>query len=280
MGRVEGQVALITGAARGQGRSHATALAKEGAHIIAFDICEQLAWVQYPMATVDDLNTTSELVRRAGRRALAIRGDVRSLPDLADAVRAGMAEFGRIDIVSVNAGIGSTGRAWELTEEQWRTMIDVNLTGAWLTVRAVVPSMIAGGRGGSIIFTNSIAGLVGRQHMAHYVAAKHGLVGLMRTLANELAPYRIRVNSIHPTNVNTKMIDNPAARSLYASADAGPQEAAEQFAAAAAALNAIPVPWVECSDVSNAVLWLASAESRYVTGAILPIDAGASIKSS
>lgn len=276
MGRVERLVAFITGAARGQGRSHAVTLAAEGADIVAFDICRPLPSVAYALATEEDLDTTCALVRERGRRALAFRGDVRSMTDLIGAVEGALHELGRIDVICANAGIGSLGRAWELEVEQWQEMIDVNLTGAWLTVRAAVPAMIAAGRGGSIIFTNSIAGLVGRQNMAHYVAAKHGLVGLMRTLANELAPYRIRVNSIHPTNVDTDMIRNEAAQSLYAT-DSG--DAATEFAAAATALNAIPVPWIEPSDVSSAVLWLASDESRYVTGAILPVDAGASIKS-
>lgn len=277
MGRVSGKAAFITGIARGQGRSHALKLAQEGAQIIGIDLCRQLHSVGYSLATARDLKETVELVEQMGGRIVASQGDVRRGVDLEAAVESGIRAFGNIDIVCINAGIASTGFSWEITEVQWREMIDVNLTGAWLTVRAVIPSMIAAGRGGSIIFTNSIAGTVGRQKMAHYVAAKHGLLGLMRTLANELAQYRIRVNSVSPTNVDTDMIRNSGAYSLY-SAD-GETPTAEGFARAVTRLNAIPVPWVAASDVSNAVLWLASDESQYVTGAVIPVDAGAAIKS-
>ena len=229
------------------------------------------------MATHEDLAYTVSLVEHTGRRIYAARGDVRSYADLSEAVHMGMELFGQIDIVCANAGIASTGLAWKLTEEQWREMIDVNLTGSWLTAKAAIPAMIESGQGGSIIFISSVAGLIGRQHMAHYVAAKHGLVGLMRTLANELAEYRIRVNSIHPTNVNTDMIRNPAAHDLYA--PPGVHGTPQQFIEAITDLNAFPIPWVESSDVSNAVLWLASEESRYVTGTVVPVDAGASVKS-
>lgn len=174
-----------------------------------------------------------------------------------------------------NAGIGSLGRSWELTEKQWRDMIDVNLTGVWHTIRAAVPHMIDANRGGSIIFTNSVAGTLGRPNMSHYAASKHGLVGLMRSLANELAPYFIRVNSIHPCNVDTDMVQNTTGRRLLLPDVENPSR--EEFAAATE-LSVIPVPWVESVDVSNAVLWLASAEARYVTGATLPVDAGAAIK--
>lgn len=279
MARLDGRVAFITGIARGQGRSHALKLAQEGADIVGIDICNPVAFasVGYGLATVEDLAETSRSVQQIGRRIVTSQGDVRCYEDLQQAVGAGVDAFGHIDIVCVNAGIASTALAWELTEIQWREMIDVNLTGAWLTVKAVVPEMIAAGRGGSIIFTNSIAGTVGRQRMGHYVAAKHGLIGLMRTLANELGPYGIRVNSISPGNVDTDMIRNSGAQALYVAE--GEVASAAKFAATIASFNAIPVSWVEVSDVSNAVLWLASDESRYITGAVLPVDAGASIKS-
>ncbi|GHF28373.1 putative short chain dehydrogenase/reductase [Streptomyces mashuensis] len=276
MGRVEGKVVLITGAARGQGRSHAVRLAQEGASVIASDICEEVGSTHYALATGDDLEETRRLVENEGAKIVTARADVRDLRQVEEVVAAGLAEFGHIDVVCANAGIGSLGRAWELSEKQWRDMIDVNLTGAWNTIRAVVPHMIEAGRGGSIIFTNSVAGTLGRPNMAHYAASKHGLVGLMRSLANELAPHFIRVNSIHPGNVDTDMVQNVTGRRLLLSDVEDPT--LEEFAEAATALSLMPVPWVESADVSNAVLWLASDEARYVTGATLPVDAGAAIK--
>ncbi|MGW7018650.1 mycofactocin-coupled SDR family oxidoreductase [Streptomyces decoyicus] len=276
MGRVQGKVALITGAARGQGRSHAVRLAQEGAHIIASDICEEVGSTHYTLATRNDLDETRRLVENEGGKVLTISADVRKPEQLAAVVEAGLSDFGHIDIVCANAGIGSLGRAWELSDKQWGDMLDVNLTGAWNTVRAVIPHMIEAGRGGSIVFTNSVAGTLGRPNMAHYAASKHGLVGLMRSLANELAPYYIRVNSIHPGNVDTDMVQNDTGRKLLLPDVEKPTR--EEFAEAAAALSVIPVPWVESIDVSNAVLWLASEEARYVTGATLPVDAGAAIK--
>ncbi|MFI6686819.1 mycofactocin-coupled SDR family oxidoreductase [Streptomyces sp. NPDC050485] len=276
MGRVQGKVVLITGAARGQGRSHAVRLAQEGAHIIASDICEEVGSTHYSLATSKDLQETRSLVEKEGGRILTFGADVRRLDQMETLVRAGLDEFGPIDVVCANAGIGSLGRSWELTEKQWNDMIDVNLTGAWHTIKAAVPHMIEAGRGGSIIFTNSVAGTLGRPNMSHYAASKHGLVGLMRSLANELAPYYIRVNSIHPGNVDTDMVQNITGRRLLLPEVENPSR--EEFAAAAAELSVIPVPWVESSDISNAVLWLASDEARYVTGATLPVDAGAAVK--
>ncbi|GGW13849.1 mycofactocin-coupled SDR family oxidoreductase [Streptomyces capoamus] len=276
MGRVEGKVVLITGAARGQGRSHAVRLAQEGAHIIASDICEEVGSTHYSLATSKDLEETRRLVEKEGGKILTFGADVRELDQMEALVAAGLEEFGQIDVVIANAGIGSLGRSWELTEKQWRDMIDVNLTGAWHTIRAAVPHMIDANRGGSIIFTNSVAGTLGRPNMSHYAASKHGLVGLMRSLANELAPYFIRVNSIHPGNVDTDMVQNNTGRRLLLPDVENPSR--EEFAAAATELSVIPVPWVDSIDISNAVLWLASDEARYVTGATLPVDAGAAIK--
>jgi SDR family mycofactocin-dependent oxidoreductase len=276
MSRVDGKVAFITGAARGQGRSHAVRLAGEGARIVAVDICEEIGTTHYSLATSDDLKETARLVEEQGQQVIARNADVRVLSQLEAAVDDALTTFGHIDVLCVNAGIGSLGLTWELTEQQWRDMMDVNLTGAWLTVRAAIPHMIKAERGGSIIFTNSIAGLLGRTNMAHYAASKHGLVGLMRSLANELAPYHIRVNSVHPANVDTDMVQNTTGRRLLLPNIAEPSR--EEFAEAATKLNAIPVPWVESIDVSNAVLWLASDESRYVTGVTLPVDAGAAVK--
>ncbi|MEV5240900.1 mycofactocin-coupled SDR family oxidoreductase [Streptomyces cinnamoneus] len=276
MGRVAGKVVFITGAARGQGRSHAVRLAEEGAHIVASDICEEVGSTHYTLATSDDLKETARLVEARGGQILTCSADVREPAQLEAVVSEALGRFGHIDVVCANAGIGSLGRAWELSDKQWHDMIDVNLTGAWNTVKAVIPHMIEAGRGGSIIFTNSVAGFLGRPNMAHYAASKHGLVGLMRSLANELAPHYIRVNSIHPGNVDTDMVQNVTGRRLLLPDVADPTR--EEFAAAAAELSVIPVPWVESVDVSNAVLWLASDEARYVTGATLPVDAGASIK--
>ncbi|MFI5690077.1 mycofactocin-coupled SDR family oxidoreductase [Streptomyces sp. NPDC051636] len=276
MGRVDGKVVLITGAARGQGRSHAIRLAQEGAHIIASDICEEIGSTHYTLATSKDLEETRRLVEKEGGKILTVGADVRRLDQVEAMVAAGLAEFGHIDVVCANAGIGSLGRSWELSEKQWHDMIDVNLTGAWHTIRATVPHMIDAGRGGSIIFTNSVAGTLGRPNMSHYAASKHGLVGLMRSLANELAPYFIRVNSIHPGNVDTDMVQNPTGRRLLLPDVESPSR--EEFARAATELSLMPVPWVESADISNAVLWLASDEARYVTGATLPVDAGAAIK--
>ena len=275
-GRVEGKVAFITGAARGQGRSHAIRLAEEGADIIAVDLCRQVDSVPYPMSTPQDLAQTVKEVEALDRRIVASQADVRDYGALKAALDAGVAELGRLDIVSANAGISSVGRADELPEETWQDMIDTNLTGVWHAAKAAIPHLKAGGRGGSIILTSSAAGLMAMENIAHYVSAKHGVVGLMRTLALELAPDSIRVNSLHPTMVNTPMIMNEPTYQLFRPDlenptidDAGP---------AFLTLNALPIKWVEPVDISNALLFLASDEARYITGVTLPIDAGCVIK--
>jgi (+)-trans-carveol dehydrogenase len=275
-GRVAGKVAFITGAARGQGRSHAIRLAQEGADIIAVDICRQVDSVPYPMATPEDLAETVRQVEALDRRIIASQADVRDYDALSAAVDAGVAELGRLDIVSANAGISSVGRADELPEQTWRDMIDTNLTGVWHAAKAAIPHLKAGGRGGAIILTSSAAGLMAMENIAHYVAAKHGVVGLMRTLALELAPLGIRVNSLHPTTVNTDMIQNAATYALFRPDLENPtvEDATDTFLM----LNALPVRWVEPIDISNAVLFLASDEARYITGVTLPIDAGCVIK--
>ncbi len=273
MGRLTGKVALITGAARGQGRSHAIRLAQEGADIIALDICESLATVPFAGATEEDLAETAKEVESLDRRVLTHKADVRDSGQLDRAVAEGLSEFGHLDIVVANAGIGSFAPAWELTDEMWQEMIDVNLTGVWRTVKATVPTMISQGTGGSIILTSSIAGLIAFPNLAHYTAAKHGVTGLMRTLAVELAPYGIRCNSVHPTTVDTPMIQNEALYSLFLGGVQGATRADAEVGFKA--LNALPIPWVEAVDISNAVLWLASDEARYVTGTTQVIDAGA-----
>jgi (+)-trans-carveol dehydrogenase len=275
-GKLEGKVAFITGAARGQGRSHAITLAREGADIIAVDICAQVGSVPYPMATPEDLAQTVKEVETLDRRIVATDVDVRDYDALKQALDDGVAQLGRLDIVSANAGIVSYGRVEELPEQTWRDVIDVDLTGEWHAAKAAIPHLRAGGRGGSIILTSSDAGLKALQNLAHYVAAKHGVIGLMRTLALELAADFIRVNALAPTSVNTPMIMNEPTYRVFRPDLENPT--AEDMAGPATALNALPIPWVEPADISNAVLWLASDESRYVTGITLPVDAGAAIK--
>jgi SDR family mycofactocin-dependent oxidoreductase len=277
MGRLDGKVAFITGAARGQGRSHALRLAQEGADIIAVDIAEQMSTVPYPMATPEDLEETVRQVEALDRRIVAEKADVRDVDQLKAAVDKGVAELGRIDIVAANAGIFSNATVEELTEEQWGDMLDVNLSGVWRTCKVAIPHLRAAG-GGSIIITSSTAGIKGFPNFAHYVSAKHGVVGLMRTLALELAPDMIRVNTIHPTSVDTPMIQNENLYALFAPDMEPAARTREALGERFGAMNALPIPWVEPVDISNAVLWLASDESRYVTGVMLPVDAGSTQK--
>ncbi|WP_172652722.1 mycofactocin-coupled SDR family oxidoreductase [Rhodococcus opacus] len=276
MKRVEGTVALITGAARGQGRSHAVRLAQEGADIIAIDACAPIETVPYPLATAEDLEETAALVRKQGRRVHTAVADVRDLQAMTAAVDTAVQALGRLDILVANAGIFSVGSGNELDEHSWREMIDVNLTGVWITTKVGIPHIVSGNRGGSITLISSIAGLKGLAYRGHYAAAKHGVVGLMRTLANELAEHNIRVNSIHPTNVDTPMIQNAACRELFVGK---PDPTREEFAEAATGMNPLPVPWVDPVDVSNALLFLSSDEARFVTGATLQVDAGFCVKS-
>jgi (+)-trans-carveol dehydrogenase len=272
-GRVAGKVAFITGAARGQGRSHAIRLAQEGADIIAVDICGQVESVPYPMSTPDDLAQTVKEVEALDRRIVATQADVRDYGALKAAVDDGVAQLGRLDIVSANAGIFSFGTLEELDDTTWQDMIDVNLTGVWHAAKAAIGHLRAAG-GGSIILTSSTAGLQAIENTGHYTSAKHGVVGLMRTLARELAPDMIRVNSVHPTVVNTDMVQNAATYALFAPDLPEAERTKETIAPRFAALNVLPINWVEPVDISNAVLWLASDEARYVTGVTLPIDAG------
>jgi (+)-trans-carveol dehydrogenase len=276
-GRVEGKVAFITGAARGQGRSHAIRLAQEGADIIAVDMCGQVGSVPYAMSTPDDLAATVKEVEALDRRIVATQADVRDYGAVKAALDEGVAELGRLDIVSANAGIFSFGTLEELDETHWQDMIDVNLTGVWHAAKAAIPHLRAAG-GGSMILTSSTAGLQALPNTGHYNSAKHGVVGLMRTLALELGPDMIRVNSVHPTAVNTDMIQNSATYELFASDLPEAERTKEALAPRFQGLNVLPIPWVESVDISNAVLWLASDESRYVTGVTLPIDAGLLLK--
>ncbi|MFF3572618.1 mycofactocin-coupled SDR family oxidoreductase [Nocardia jiangxiensis] len=277
MGQLEGKVALVTGAARGQGRSHAIRLAQEGADIIALDICGEIASTAYHGSTVEDLDETARAVEKTGRRVRTEVADVRDLSALERAVAAGIDEFGRLDTVVANAGIFSSAPLHELTEDQWQEMVDINLTGVWKTMRVTVPRLIEQGQGGSIVLISSTGGLQGFPNFAHYVAAKHGVTGLARTAANELAPHKIRCNSVHPSSVLTDMIDHEAMYRLFRPDLDKPTH--EDFRdACQAGMNLLPIPWLEPVDISNAVVWLASDASRYVTGVALPVDAGAMSK--
>ena len=266
-GRVAGKVAFITGAARGQGRSHAIRLAQEGADIIAVDLCGQVATVPYEMSTPEDLAETVKEVEALDRRIVAAQADVRDYGAVRAAVDEGVAQLGRLDIVSANAGIFSFGTLADMDETTWQDMIDVNLTGVWHSVKAAIPHLRAAG-GGSVILTSSTAGINGIGGSGRgglgYTASKHGVVGLMRSYANYLAPHRIRVNSVHPTGVNTPMVVNDIMQAFLASDPSLSQAMA----------NALPVDMVEPVDISNAILWLVSDDARYVTGVTLPVDAG------
>lgn len=277
-GRVADRVAFITGAARGQGRSHAVRLAQEGADIVAVDVCRQVgSSSEIPAATRDDLAETAGLVKDLGRRIVTAEVDVRDYDALASALDGAVEELGRLDIVVANAGIGNGGNTLDRTSEaDWQDMIDVNLSGVWKTVKCAVPHLLSSGRGGSIILTSSVGGLKAYPHTGHYIAAKHGVVGLMRTFAVELGQHFIRVNSVHPTNVNTPMFMNEGTMKLFRPdlENPGPDD----MAVVAQMMHVLPVGWVEPVDISNAVLFLASEESRYVTGLPLTVDAGSMLK--
>ena len=271
-GRLSGKVAFVTGAARGQGRSHAIRLAEEGADIIAVDICAQIESVPYGLATPDDLAVTVRAVEAAGRQALARQADVRDFDMLDAALAEGVAEFGRLDVVSANAGIVSARAAHKIPEDSWRDVIDVNLTGAWHTAKAATPHLIAGGRGGAIVLTSSATALKPSLNLAHYISAKCGVIGLMRTLALELAPHSIRVNALAPGAVNTDMIMNSATYRLFRPDLEEPS--AVDTTDVLAGLHALPVSWLEPESVTSALLFLASDEGKYITGTVLPVDAG------
>jgi SDR family mycofactocin-dependent oxidoreductase len=266
MGRVEGKVAFITGAARGQGRSHAIRLAEEGADIIAIDLCDAVPDVGYRAATDEDLAQTVKEVEATGRRILASKVDVRDRDAVREAIDAGVAELGHLDIAIANAGI-CIMRPWdEVTPEIWRNTIDINLTGAWNTIQQAAPHLVAAG-GGSIILTSSAAGLKGLPFLSPYVASKHGLVGLMRSYASELAEHSIRVNSVHPTGVDTPMGNGEGM------ADVG-RWLQEHPKLGGMMVNALPVEITQPIDISNAVLFLASDEARYITALTMTVDAG------
>jgi SDR family mycofactocin-dependent oxidoreductase len=273
MGKLEGKVAFITGAARGQGRSHAVRLAQEGADVIAVDLCAQLDTVAYPMATPDDLAATVKEVEALDRRIVARQADVRDPAAMQAALDAGVAELGRVDIVLANAGIAQQGGPELDSQRTWDEVIGVNLTGVWNTVHVAAPRMIEQGDGGSIVLTSSTQGLTGRggdgsAATSGYAAAKHGVVGLMRTFAHWLAPHGIRVNSVHPTGVATPMVMNDVIGGWI---ESNPD-------AAAMLANLMPVQIMEAIDISNAIAFLVSDEGRYITGVTLPVDAGFTVR--
>jgi SDR family mycofactocin-dependent oxidoreductase len=273
VGVLEGKVALISGGARGQGRSHAVRMAQEGADIIAFDICEQIDTVAYAGANENDMATTVKMVENLDRRIIARKADVRDFDAVQAVLDEGIAEFGRIDIVLANAGIMPIVGEPSQRRQAWHDCIDVMLSGVWATCEAAIPRLIEQGEGGSIVITSSVAGsrapmrtLDGKSHgMLGYYAAKHGVVGLMRAYANVLGPYSIRCNSVHPTGVNTPMTANPE---FAAHVERNPEFVE-------AMRNSLPVPLVEPEDVSEMILYLCSDAGRYITGATLPVDAGA-----
>lgn len=257
------KVALITGAARGQGRAEAIRLASEGADIIALDICQDLPTTQYAGATSEDLQVTARLVETLGRRVVTREVDIRDFSALSAATTEGVAELGRLDVVVANAGMTTAARTWEIDDEHWRATIDINLTGAFHTAKATVPILLAQGTGGSIVFTSSVAGLRGLPFLADYAAAKHGVVGLAKTLANELASYRIRVNTVHPHGVDTDLKVPELFPLIESQAELGPLY-----------MPGLPTPVSTPEDIAAAVAWIASDEARHVTGIQLPVDLG------
>jgi SDR family mycofactocin-dependent oxidoreductase len=267
MGKLEGKIAFITGAARGQGRSHAIRLAQEGADIIAVDLCAQMESVTYPMGTAEELEETVREVEKLDRRIFAHQADVRDVASLRQAFDEGVAALGPVDIVLANAGIGAGGSTVG-EDQEWDEVVSVNLKGVWNTGRVAIPSMIQRGQGGAIVLTSSTGGMAGvgipTAGFLGYTAAKHGVVGLMRSWANYLAPHFIRVNSVAPTAVRTPMAGDGNLAAIMARSPA----------LASALSNAMPVDLVEPLDVSNAIAWLVSEDARYVTGTVVPVDAG------
>ena len=258
-----GQVAFVTGAAHGQGRAAAIALARAGAHIAALDVARPLAYPSYRLGSGEELRSLQEEVERHGVGCLTFAADVRDDAEVGGAVERCSGRFGRIDVLFNNAGVCAYGLAHELTETEWDAMIDINLKGAWIVARHVIPHMIRQRRG-VIINNSSVAGLRGMNRLSHYAASKWGLVGLTKSWAIELAPHGVRVVSIHPTGVNTPMNDG-----LAEMEGTTPREIAERSAG-----NLLPVPWIEPEDVAEAVVWLASPRARFVTGSQLVLDAG------
>jgi len=276
-GLLQGKVALVSGAARGQGRSHAVTMAAEGADIIAFDVCEAVTAQGAPAANEADLAVTAKLVEAHDRRVITAKLDVREHDSVCEFVASAAAELGGVNVVVANAGINGPGVTLAETRFQdWASVIATNLTGVFSTVAAALPTMLAGGVGGSIVLVSSSLALRPAMHFGAYIASKHGIVGLMRTLALELGGAAIRVNSVHPTGVGTDLLLNESTYRLFRPDLQDPRldDAMQSFYD----LNVLNIPWVETIDVSNLVLFLASDASRYITGSSIPVDAGMSLK--
>jgi len=266
-GTLQGRVAFITGAARGQGRAHAIRLAREGADIIALDVCAPVSdSISYPAATPEDLAETVRAVEAEGRKVLAREVDIRDDAALRQLVSDGVEQFGRLDILVANAGVLSWGRLWELTDEQWDAVVGVNLTGTWRTLRAVIPAMIEAGNGGSIVVVSSSAGLKATPGNGHYSASKHGLVALTNTLAIELGEFGIRVNSIHPYSVDTPMIEPDLMMQVF--------KEHPHYVHSFGPMPLQPNGFMAADEVANVVVWLAGNGSGTLTGAQIPVDKG------
>ncbi|MCV7228949.1 mycofactocin-coupled SDR family oxidoreductase [Mycolicibacterium komossense] len=277
MGQLDGQVAFITGLARGQGRSHAIALAGEGADIIGLDLCGDIDSTTYPGTTSADLVETKRLIEKTGRRAVLSQADVRDYDQVEAAFNHGLEQLGRVDIIIPNAGICAGGKTWDITPPAWREMIDINLTGSWHAVKAAVPTLISQNSGGSVVFIGSTEALKGAENMASYAASKHAITGLMTCLAREVGRYNIRVNSVNPTCVDTNMIQNEYVWGLFQPDN--PKPTRESVEDAFTATHILPVPWMEPIDVSRAILYLVGESGRYITASTLTVDAGFIVKS-
>jgi SDR family mycofactocin-dependent oxidoreductase len=277
MGQLDGKVAFITGVARGQGRSHALTLAREGANIIGLDLCAKPSTTAYDGATEEDLQETVRLVKEAGGQIVAEVADTRNYDEVKAVFDRGVAQFGRVDIVIPNAGICSGAKTWQISPSDWREMIDINLNGVFHTVKAAVPTLIAQGEGGSVVFIGSTEALKGAENISSYAASKHGVTGLMTSLARELGQYNIRVNSVNPTCVDTHMINNPFVYGLFRPDLAAPTrtDVVDSFTGT----HLLPVPWIDPQDVSNAIVHLVTDAGRYVTATTMVIDAGFIVKS-
>lgn len=270
---LEGAVAFISGAARGQGRSHALRLAASGAKIIGFDLCRQIDTVPFDMSTPDDLAETERLVKAAGGEIVTVEADVRDQEQVDAALATGLEAFGRVDIVLANAGIiNNYKKSWQIDDVDFRNVIDVNITGVWHTAKAAIPKLIDQGEGGAIVLTGSGASISGIPNLGPYVASKHAVLGMMRTLAKELGRYKIRVNAVMPGNCNTPMFDNDGIRRLYVPDAEVPSE--ETFLQRAAAMSPMRNPYVEPEDISEAIAWLVAPTGRLVSGVALPVDGG------
>ena len=271
--RFTGKVAFVTGAARGQGRNHAIRLAQEGADVILVDLAKDVDTIGYDMATPDDLAETIRRIETLGRRVVWAQADVRDTEAMTALVDRGVAELGRLDIVIANAGVASSLPITEMTDAHWDAVIDINLTGVFKTIRAAAPHLQAGA---SVIIISSIGGLVGLANNTHYSASKHGVIGIMRALAAEFGPRNIRINTVNPTNVDTRMLFNDSIYKLFRPELPAPTR--DDIMDIVRGMHILPTGWIEVDDVSNAVLFLASDEARFITGITLPVDAGLTVR--